>query len=78
MEDVAPDTDLVASLEDMDRSLLVVVHVKGRAALGRDLNDEVTKRAAGVFTRDLEAEYAHLAEMISDLDAIPPCTAFTY
>jgi hypothetical protein len=52
------DPDLEAAGEDVERLLLLVVDVKGRAASRRDLDHEIVERAAGVVAGDLEDEIA--------------------
>ena len=50
------DPDLEATLDGVEGFVLVVVDVQGRAAVGRDLADEVIDGASGVLAGDLEDE----------------------
>ena len=50
-------------LQNMDRLFLLVVHMQRRAAVRRDLDDEVVKRACCVFAGDLEDEIASRARL---------------
>ncbi len=57
-EDLVSDPDLVPTFQSMDGLFLFVVNVKGRTAMRSDLDDEVVKRPAGLFARDLENQIA--------------------
>jgi hypothetical protein len=48
--------DLVAALQNVDRLLLLVVDMQGRATVRCDLDDEVVEGATGVLAGDLEDE----------------------
>ena len=54
----SPTRTLKRPGEDVDRLLLRVMDVERRAAVRRDLDDEVVERAAGVVAGDLEDEIA--------------------
>ena len=53
-EVVFADLDLVAALQDVDRLLLLVVDMQGRATVRSDLDDEVVESATCVLAGDLE------------------------
>src|SRR5215467_8263005 len=64
-ERLVADLDLVGAGEDVDRLLLMVVHMKRRSAVRCDLDDEVVESLAGVLSGDLEHEIAPRARLES-------------
>ena len=61
LEELVADPDLEAPLQDMDRLLLLVVHVQRGSAFRRDFDGEVVEGAAGVLSGDLEDEISSRA-----------------
>ena len=63
LEELVADPDLEAPRQDMDRLLLLVVHVQRGSAFRRDFDCEVVKGAAGVLSGDLEDEVSSRARL---------------
>ena len=61
LEELVADPDLEAPLQDVDRLLLLVVHVQRGPAFRCDFDGEVVEGATGVLAGDLEDEVSSRA-----------------